>query len=369
MVLHVIAFDIPYPPDYGGVIDVYYRLKALAEEGVRIILHCFAYGRAAARELSAICAEVHYYERKKPLQSLPLKIPHITYSRRSKALLKRLLADQHPIWFEGIHSCFYLDHKSLKGRKKYVRMHNIEWQYYELLAIREPDMVKRAYMQQEAKVLKKYEIVLWDADRIFAISEKDKAYLEEHYVGVEYLPAFHAFQQVKTQLGKGTYCLYHGNLGVAENHEAALFLIKKVFKDLDFSLVIAGSNPMPALIEEITKHEHIVLRHNPSEADMFVLMRDAHIHVLPTFQATGIKLKLLHALYEGRFILVNQAMVAGTKLEDTCVIADDPKDMQLLIKQLFRYEITVAERERRKEILAHIFDNQVNAKRILQVIG
>ncbi len=28
--LHIISFDIPYPPNYGGVIDVFYKLKALA---------------------------------------------------------------------------------------------------------------------------------------------------------------------------------------------------------------------------------------------------------------------------------------------------------------------------------------------------
>ncbi len=37
--LHIIAFDIPFPPDYGGVIDVYYKIKTLSEAGVRIHLH------------------------------------------------------------------------------------------------------------------------------------------------------------------------------------------------------------------------------------------------------------------------------------------------------------------------------------------
>jgi hypothetical protein len=368
MVLHVISFDIPFPPDYGGVIDVYYRVKALADAGVRVILHCFAYGRPASRELSEICAEVHYYERKKPLASLPIKIPHITYSRRSKALLKRLQADKHPIWFEGLHCCYYLDHKSLKDRKKFVRMHNIEWQYYELLAKTETDLVRKRYMLQEAKVLKKYEIVLWDADRIFAISRKDKAYLEEKYVGVEYLPAFHASSDVNILLGKGKYCLYHGNLAVGENHEAAMFLIEKVFAKLPHQLIIAGSNPQPALIEAISKYDHILLRHNPGEAEMTDLMRQAHVHVLPTFQDTGIKLKLLHSLYTGRFVLVNTPMVAGTELEDACLVADDPGDMQALLKQLFRFEMTEEECKRRADVLGRIFDNQANAKRIVKVI-
>jgi hypothetical protein len=223
-------------------------------------------------------------------------------------------------------------------------------------------------MEQEAKVLKKYEIVLWDADRIFAISQKDKAYLEEKYVGVEYLPAFHSFKKVNILLGKGKYCLYHGNLSVAENHEAALFLIEKVFADLSLQLIITGADPLPELIDKINQYEHILLRHNPGEAEMTDLMRKAHVHVLPTFQDTGIKLKLLHSLYSGRFVLVNTPMVAGTKLEEACLIADAPGDMQTLLKQLFRFEMTVEERQRREGILGKIFDNELNVKRITKVI-
>ncbi|MBK7589454.1 MAG: hypothetical protein IPI22_14555 [Bacteroidetes bacterium] len=42
--LHIISLDIPYPPDYGGMIDVFYKLKALSSLGLEITLHCFEYG-------------------------------------------------------------------------------------------------------------------------------------------------------------------------------------------------------------------------------------------------------------------------------------------------------------------------------------
>ena len=43
--LHIISFDIPWPANYGGVIDVFYKAKALSEKGVKVHLHCFQYGR------------------------------------------------------------------------------------------------------------------------------------------------------------------------------------------------------------------------------------------------------------------------------------------------------------------------------------
>ena len=28
--LHIVSFNVPLPADYGGIIDVFYRLKSLA---------------------------------------------------------------------------------------------------------------------------------------------------------------------------------------------------------------------------------------------------------------------------------------------------------------------------------------------------
>mgnify|MGYP001008265998 FL=1 len=56
--LHIVSFDVPYPADYGGVIDVYYKIKALADRGVSIILHCYQYGRPEQQELEKLCEKV-----------------------------------------------------------------------------------------------------------------------------------------------------------------------------------------------------------------------------------------------------------------------------------------------------------------------
>ena len=43
--LHIISFTIPYPPNYGGAIDVFFKIKALHSYGVQVHLHCFSYDR------------------------------------------------------------------------------------------------------------------------------------------------------------------------------------------------------------------------------------------------------------------------------------------------------------------------------------
>src|SRR6187402_2760586 len=106
--LHIISFDVPFPANYGGVIDVFYKLKALHAQGIKIHLHCFEYGRAEARSLESICEKVYYYKRSMDKKLLFNPLPFVVITRSSEKLVENLLRDKHPILFEGLHSCFHL---------------------------------------------------------------------------------------------------------------------------------------------------------------------------------------------------------------------------------------------------------------------
>ena len=99
--LHIVCLDVPYPPDYGGVFDLFYKIKTLYELGIKIRLHCFDYGRGEQPELNKYCEEVIYYNRVKGLLQLPVSLPYMVTSRANKSLLKNLLKDDHPVLLEG----------------------------------------------------------------------------------------------------------------------------------------------------------------------------------------------------------------------------------------------------------------------------
>ena len=63
MKLHVVSFQVPFPPDYGGLIDVYYKLKALKEAGYSVVLHTYRYGVDEQPDLLKVADTVYYYER------------------------------------------------------------------------------------------------------------------------------------------------------------------------------------------------------------------------------------------------------------------------------------------------------------------
>src|SRR5690606_37782455 len=128
------------------------------------------------------------------------------------------------------------------------------------------------------------------------------------------------YTEVTSKTGIGCFCLYHGNLSVPENEKAALWLIQEVFNDLTIPLVIAGKNPTRSLERVARNHNCTCEVANPSEQEMQDMIGKAQINVLPSFNSTGMKLKLLNALYNGRHCLVNDATVSGTGLESACHI-------------------------------------------------
>ena len=119
--LHIISFDIPYPPDYGGVIDIFYKLKALHEEGVKVILHCYEYGRRPSMELNHYAEEVYYYPRKSAKSLLFNTYPFIVLTRNAPELRLNLLKDDYPILMEGLHSTFFLNDPAFIKRNMVVR--------------------------------------------------------------------------------------------------------------------------------------------------------------------------------------------------------------------------------------------------------
>lgn len=366
--LHIVSFNIPYPPDYGGVIDVFYKIKALYDLGIKVHLHCFHYGREKSEELEKICTSVQYYERKKFYQAIYSSVPYIVGSRRSDELLENLSADQNPILFEGLHTCLYLSHPSIRQKIKAVRMHNVEWEYYKSLKEAERNYLIKYYFNMEANRLKKFEEELKNADRIFAISKSDYEYLRQSYESIDFVSAFHSNQTVTSKTGKGNYILYHGNLGVVENNQAALFIVKKIAAEFKQPFIIAGKNPTDSLKKEIKKYPHIQLIENPTFEKISDLLANAHINFLTTFQNTGIKLKLLNSLYRGRFCLVNSKMVNNTGLEPLCVIEDNPNATKRLIEEMMSIPFEEYEINKRKHLLDSNFSNQSNAKKIIKSI-
>lgn len=366
--IHIVSFNVPYPPNYGGIIDVYYKIKALHNNGMKVHLHCFDYGRGVQPELNKLCTKVYYYKRNTNILKSLFNTPYIINSRSDINLLNNLNLDNYPILFEGLHSTYFLNHKFLKKRVKIVRAHNIEHDYYQLLAQQEKNFLRKVYFLNAAKKLKKFESILKYATHIAAISPKDLKYFSNKYKNAFWLPPFHSNNSINVITGKNKSVLYHGNLSVVENINAAIFLIN-TFKNQDsISLTITGRNPTNHLYRLIKDIKNITIVSNPSDKEMQQMISEAQVHLLPTFQPTGIKLKLIASLYNGRHCVVNNDMIVGTGLEKLCHLANSPDEFIETTLKLLDLPFEETDMILRKEILSKKFDNQRNCELLLSVI-
>jgi Glycosyl transferases group 1 len=369
--LHIVCLDVPWPADYGGAIDMMNRIKMIHKLGILIHLHYFSYNeRGTPNELNQFCESINVYSRENIHAGFSLKTPYIISSRINEQLIERLQKDDHPVLLEGIHCAGILPRLDRQHRKVVVRMHNDESIYYKELARAEHSLLKKLFFYNESRLLKKFSHHLPGDSTYACISESDVTILHTEYKlsNVKFLPAFPAWQNVTGQEGQGNLCLYHGNLSVPENEKAASWLICKVFTKARVPFVVAGKKPSRRLQKLAGLCQHTCLVADPSETEMNDLVRKAHIHVLPCFNknVTGIRLKLLHALFEGRHCVVNDPMVAGTGLDDACHIGTNATAFASIIMQLYHQPFTKEEIILRKQLLGTTYDNEKNTRELIR---
>lgn len=345
--IHIVSLDVPFPPDYGGVIDIYYRAKALKEAGFFVVLHCFEYGRGTNHDFSEIANEIHYYRRKKSIFAIFSKLPFIVQSRISSELESRLAADEAPILLEGHHCSGLLLSEKLKNRKKLVRIHNRESEYYGALMKRERWGFKKVFFWIESRKLRQFDRVLRKADALFCLNENEKQFYQTIHPHVAIIPpGFSVPKSVESGLEIHQQVLFHGNLSVSENEEAALEILEQWKNStIVIPLIIAGKNPSSRLEKAIRGVPTAQCIANPSEEEMHKWITSSAYNLLISNQETGVKLKLIQSLLLGNTCIVNEQMIAGTPFEPFCLVANSPEIWSELIRTQKQHPISNFERK------------------------
>lgn len=317
MKIHIVCSQEPSHNASGYAIDAFYRLKAMQEMGFDTQVHrCFK-------------------------------------NREDNRLLEELCRDDAPILFEGLHTCYYLSHPRLSGRRKIVRMHNIEHDYYRQLAKQAGWNWRTAYYLIESRRLRRFEKVLRHADLICAITKADQQSLMRRYPGQEiiHLPVFFDATMPEKTVDTEPFVLYHGNLSVEENLRVVQYIVRDIAPRCPKVLfVVAGRNPN--FPEEHLPHNVQVIP-NPSDEYLDHLLQTARIHLMLTFQSTGIKLKLLNALVRGNgHIIANRPMLYGHSMGRFCIRADETAQIVEHINTLIDMPLSLESKEAKEKYLS-----------------
>jgi len=364
--LHIISFDNPYPADYGGVIDVFYKIKSLHALGYSIYLHCFYEHRAVvAPELKAITKEVYLYKKNRNPWFLFSAIPFGVKSRFHKDLLKNSNAIKAPIWFEGLQST-RLAHQMESEVPLFLRLHNIESKFYAGMWKSETQFLKKALYFFEKRKYATYERQLQHFKQVFTLSVHENELVKSWHKAVSYLPVFHGNVVGEPLSEKGNYALYHGDLRLPDNKKAAQFLIE-VFKEIPtFKLIIASSNGKEMVLPLIQNQPNIVFEELTSEAQLDNLLQEAHINVLLSFQKSGTKLKLINALFKSRFCLINENMVDDENILQLCELATKEADFVAKVNQLI--DRPFQDHDRRAKVLNEVLNDAKNAQKLVEIL-
>lgn len=341
LAIQIVSFDVPYPADYGGVIDVCNRIKSLHAAGVDIILHTFEYGRGKPKELKQWCKEVHYYPRKRKLLNLLSATPFIVKTRQSQRLSENLKKGPKLILLEGTHCAHYLFEPTLKNKAFLLRMHNREAVYYEQLALQTKSKLLKAFHFIEGKKLKQYEQKVLNTKVPVLSVNRDENNFFNQFTSSYFFPSWHGMVKAE-ESPKEPYVLYHGNLSVPENETAVLWLYEQVFKkNPTLQFKVAGKNPTQKVQQALKQLENVTLFANPDHNTMHELITKAQVHLLYTEQNVGIKLKLLQSVFSGGTVVGNHEMLQGSGLENCCIEANTPQELSEAIHQSINGENNV----------------------------
>lgn len=365
--LHIVSFDNPFPPNYGGAIEVFYKIKALHEIGYTIYLHCFVDSIPTENsELQSIVSELYFYKKSSNPIYFFSKVPFSVISRSDKKLLENLKRNDAPILFEGLKTAYHFEDKILENYLKIVRIHNLEQDYFLGLSRSENNVIKKLLYFLEGKKYQSYEKKLQHFDHILALSKFENEYANSRFGNSSYVPVFHGNEHVEIVEGFGKYAFYHGDLKTSDNRKVAEYLID-VFREIkDYKLVIASGSNENFVRKHIGNAQNIEFVFLENFEHLKQLLREAHINVILSFQRSGTKLKLLNSLFRSRFCIINENIMDDETVSDFCIKITSKEE--LVSKINFLKTQSYIDGENKKRVLEYYLNDKTNALKIAEIL-
>ena len=229
-----------------------------------------------------------------------------------------------------------------------LRMHNVEYEIWERLAVNERNPIKKIYLRILAKQLKHYETkLLPKVDTIVTVTDDDALKFKTLYPTGNYLtiPAGIDLDTWKYSPSQYYTTWYHiGSMQWHANAEAVQWyldavhpLLQKV--DEKYKLSLAGKG--------IDSHSFGTIRSlqvNDNVPSAFEFVKECDICVVPLKSGSGIRLKILEAMAAGKLVVSTTVGAQGIDYTDgiNLLIADRPDEYLTIYKRLMNGEIDTA---------------------------
>ncbi|MGK7893944.1 MAG: glycosyltransferase [Xenococcus sp. (in: cyanobacteria)] len=355
MKITLISHAIPYPPIHGGRIDIWRRMKAFADCGVKLQLIYWSHDLPQPDEL----AEIEKYTEQLyviPFQRSPAAIvrriidlfsyPYEIASRilRDKALkafLSKVEAfNPDLIFLDGIQGGIVANDLSKHLNIPVVtRSHNIEHLYQQRLlgaAKGWRKLKKRLYLTN----LEQYEEeTLSNSALFYDISVEDlKFWQKRGLTNGRYLPPLIEFAEnsLSEEINNSTDVnfthdiIFLGGLGSDNNIEGVVWFLTKVVplirKQLTtVKILIAGLDPVNKIKILCEQTEGVELKINPPSPA--AIYRSGRVLINPVSAGSGVNIKSIEMLVSRRPIVTRSQGISGLpeEIQKYFMVAEDPQ--------------------------------------------
>ena len=329
----ILTNRVPYPLNDGGNLAVQAMIDIYRNTGWEVYLLSMLTTRHPVPPdvLSTLYSDLYKFE------TVPVNndvkaistIANYLFSRRPNHLarfsnhtfdkkLRDILGSFKPdvVQMESVFLASYLDtieehHKC----KTILRLHNIEYQIWERLAEEVKNPLKKLYLSNLAKRIKKFEIASWKRFDLLLPITKDDASLVRflyHQANIAVAPFGIDTANIKRRENERWVGYHIGAMDWQPNVEAIKWFIMHVWKDVrkispQFKFYFAGRN-MPAFFDNY-QPEGVYCAGEVDDANEFIA--DKKILIVPLRSGGGIRVKIMEAMAAGKLVISTGTGIQG----------------------------------------------------------
>ncbi len=343
----VIASDFPYPPNHGGRVDIFERLKVLKELKFEIYLISTVKISPSNDELiymDKLLVRSFILHRKQSFVALFSLKPYQVTSRNNIDDIDIILNSVKDIKFNACiiegHYCLEIYDKISNNctiNQSFLRVHNDETKYFCELAKSTKNILKKIFYYVESlkfTFLEKYFFKKNIISACLHISSDELIKYKNKYSFLEhiFLPASVDIKEFVTyKKNNDKTVLFIGSLFMSNNIEGLMWYLRNVHNKLcrlhsDYKLIIAGNTKgirINSFIETINKFKYIDFYDSPDNLDY--LYEQSMIFINPMLSGAGVKLKTINAVKYGLPIVSTKIGNEGTGLinKQDILVAED----------------------------------------------
>lgn len=306
MKIAVVSGFLPYPPIFGGAIDVWERIKGLVSLGHDvdlIVTDKYNPTQQQIDEMLSYVNNVYFVLRENRIQQIINQMPLQMISRKGLARIE--VYQEYDLMILESEFCWAVTlNETIHYKKIVVRVHNIESFYFKMLGKSSSSLKDKIYYKIETSKIKKLSSLVFEkSDKLWFISKDDlvQVHLPEKSVFMPF-PINNHF--VKPLIKQGNNVVFMGSLFMQNNTFGLDWYLNNVHSLIiesipDYHLFIVGSfkEDNQKIRKKYSDIPNVSLIVNATDLNEYY--QKAQLFINPMLHGSGVKVKSINALVNG----------------------------------------------------------------------